>query len=99
MKTRDKVIDELAEALTAYPWYGMTKENKDAWRATIKDKILSNEHIAIVDRGAELPLNAYDVIKMALSGTISEIKISLYTAREVYEADFVKEIKDAPDTN
>ena len=52
---RDKVIDELAKTLSAYPWEILTRTEKEVWRTHIKDKILSNKHIAIVDREAKLP--------------------------------------------
>ena len=54
-KFRDKTIDEIAEDLSAYPWLGLTKEQKDMWRTFIKDKVISNEHVAIVNRKAKFP--------------------------------------------
>jgi len=81
---RDKVIDEVAEALSAYDWNTLSEENKNKWREYLKDKVFSNEHIAIVNRKAKLPEGVFDCEQHK---------------RIFKEAGWVKEVKDNTDTN
>ena len=86
---RDKTIDEIAEAMAnAYfsLWENLSEDDRNNWRYFVKNKILSNEHIAIVDRKAQLP-NWYK-----LRGLFC--RPEAITQTDADKAGFVKEIKD-----
>ena len=94
---RDKVIDEIAKSLSCYPdlWDELTEEQKDYWRTYAKDKILSNKHIAIVNREAKLP-----EVRLPSSPETANTLLLAYDKNVGYHqaqidmlrADYVKEI-------
>jgi len=82
MSIRDKVIAEMDSILHPYIPKNV---NPDNWQHDIECQILSNEHIAIVDRDAPMPErtftllggdnNAMQVIDMMIrSGYVKEVK-------------------------
>ena len=97
---RNKTIDELAEAMAnAYfsLWEKLSEDDRNNWRYFVKNRILSNEHVAIVDRKAKFPTIPEEFQKKPCyssvygDGWYNGVK---WLKKRIKLAGWVKEIKD-----